>query len=70
MMDINVSANDDIYNIINSFFKETKINSDFYVERKEEQEEQKKNSDEKKEPDNSWLKRKYDHNLLCEFPYS
>ena len=53
MMDINVSANDDIYNIINSFFKETKINSDFYVERKEEQEEQKKNSDEKKEPDNS-----------------
>jgi hypothetical protein len=52
MMDINVSVNVDIYNIINAFFKETKINSDFYVERKEVQEEKKIKSDEKKEPDN------------------
>ena len=36
MVNINVSANDDIYNIINAFLKELKVNSDFYVERKEE----------------------------------
>jgi hypothetical protein len=39
LIDINVSPNDDIHNIINSFLKESKINSDFYVERKEEQKE-------------------------------
>ena len=48
MMDLNVSANDDIYNIINTFLKETKINSDFYVERKEVQ----KKTEEKKESEN------------------
>ena len=37
MVNINVSANDDIYNIVNAFFKEVKINSDFYVERKEQE---------------------------------
>ena len=37
MVNINVSANDDIYNIVNVFFKEVKINSDFYVERKEQE---------------------------------
>ena len=42
MMDLNVSANDDIYNIINTFLKEIKINSDFYVERKEVKRKQKK----------------------------
>ena len=40
MVNINVSANDDIYNIINNFLKEFKINSDFYVERKEEKKKQ------------------------------
>ena len=49
MMDLNVSANDDIYNIINTFLKETKINSDFYVERKEVQ----KKTEEKKESENN-----------------
>ena len=34
--DINVGPNDDIYNIINTFLKETNINSDFTCERKEE----------------------------------
>ena len=29
-------TNDDIYNIINAFLKELKVNSDFYLERKEE----------------------------------
>ena len=39
LIDINVSANDDIYNIINAFLKEAKINSDFFVERKEDKKE-------------------------------
>ena len=39
-LDLNVSPDDDIYNIVNSFFKELKINSDFYVEKKEEEKKQ------------------------------
>ena len=39
LIDINVSASDDIYNIINAFLKEAKINSDFFVERKEDKKE-------------------------------
>ena len=39
LIDINVSANDDIYNIINAFLKEAKIISDFFVERKEDKKE-------------------------------
>lgn len=48
MVDINVSPNDDIHNIINAFLKELKINSDYYVERNEE----KKKSNANKEEDN------------------
>ena len=36
MMDINIGANDDIYNIINTFLKESNIVSDFTCERNEE----------------------------------
>lgn len=39
LIDINVSASDDIHSIINAFLKEAKINSDFFVERKEEKKE-------------------------------
>ena len=45
MIDINVNANDDIYNIVNAFLKELKINSDFYVEKIEEPKTQKIQSD-------------------------
>ena len=34
--DINVGVNEDIYNVINTFLKETNINSDFICERKDE----------------------------------
>jgi hypothetical protein len=49
LIDINVGANDDIYNIINSFLKELKINTDFTLERIE----QEKNINKKKENENT-----------------
>ena len=44
MSDINVGPNDDIYNIINTFLKDTNINSDFTCERKEENKDNKNNN--------------------------
>ena len=38
MVDINVGPNDDIYNVVNTFLKETNITSDFTCERTEEKE--------------------------------
>ena len=45
LTDINIGANDDIYNVINTFLKETGITSDFTCERKDENENKKVNKD-------------------------
>ena len=57
LIDINVSANDDIYNIINDFLKEAKIISDFFVERKEDKKENdvNLNSNESNEQDSNMI---------------
>ena len=45
MTDINVTSNDDLYNVINTFLKDTGISSDFTCERKEEKKNKKTNNE-------------------------
>ena len=68
MVDINVSPNDDINNIINAFFKEFKINSDFYVERKEEKKKPNAKEDENFDEDNFVLGDNVDIIYFVSFP--
>ena len=64
--DINVGVNDDIYNIINTFLKDTNITSDFTCERKEENNDNKKNKEKSQIENNDSKPNDVNNNLNVE----